>query len=170
MFNPSAIIAGLGYIITAYQLSLGLLGTAALNAGGVPEGSMGIASGDYDNDGDEDLFIASGHVYPEASTYSIDSEYEQPPLDPGPAGEPPTCQELPRFFRRMSVAPSQFFVNRKRETKLDVVLRWSSSSFSFLFGSNQSRAERTSRMWAKIMALPFSPRSPLASDALDVYH
>jgi hypothetical protein len=31
----------------------------ALNAAGVPEGSMGIASGDYDRDGDEDLFVTN---------------------------------------------------------------------------------------------------------------
>jgi enediyne biosynthesis protein E4 len=37
----------------------GLLAGAALNAAGVPEGSMGIASGDYDRDGDEDLFVTN---------------------------------------------------------------------------------------------------------------
>jgi hypothetical protein len=37
----------------------GLLSGAALNAGGNPEGSMGIASGDFDADGDEDLFITN---------------------------------------------------------------------------------------------------------------
>ncbi|MCH7700238.1 MAG: CRTAC1 family protein [Planctomycetes bacterium] len=35
---------------------------------------------DFDSDGDEDLFIANGHVYPEAATHRIDSDYEQPPL------------------------------------------------------------------------------------------
>jgi enediyne biosynthesis protein E4 len=37
----------------------GLLSGAALNAAGNPEGSMGIASGDFDRDGDEDLFITN---------------------------------------------------------------------------------------------------------------
>ena len=37
----------------------GLLAGAALNAAGNPEGSMGIASGDFDADGDEDLFITN---------------------------------------------------------------------------------------------------------------
>ncbi|MEO8521450.1 MAG: CRTAC1 family protein [Acidobacteriota bacterium] len=37
----------------------GLLSGAALNAAGNPEGSMGIASGDYDRDGDEDLFVTN---------------------------------------------------------------------------------------------------------------
>src|SRR5262249_13355189 len=37
----------------------GLLSGAALNAAGVPEGSMGIASGDFDGDGDEDLFVTN---------------------------------------------------------------------------------------------------------------
>jgi hypothetical protein len=37
----------------------GLLSGAALNASGNPEGSMGIASGDFDVDGDEDLFVTN---------------------------------------------------------------------------------------------------------------
>ncbi|HXI27775.1 MAG TPA: CRTAC1 family protein [Vicinamibacterales bacterium] len=37
----------------------GLISGAALNANGVPEGSMGIASGDFDLDGDEDLFVSN---------------------------------------------------------------------------------------------------------------
>jgi enediyne biosynthesis protein E4 len=37
----------------------GPLAGVALNAAGIPEGSMGIASGDYDRDGDEDLFVTN---------------------------------------------------------------------------------------------------------------
>jgi hypothetical protein len=37
----------------------GPLSGAALNAAGNPEGSMGVARGDYDRDGDEDLFITN---------------------------------------------------------------------------------------------------------------
>jgi enediyne biosynthesis protein E4 len=37
----------------------GWLSGAAVNAAGRPEGSMGIASGDYDGDGHEDLFITN---------------------------------------------------------------------------------------------------------------
>jgi len=37
----------------------GLLSGAAVNAAGNPEGSMGIASGDFDRDGDEDLFVTN---------------------------------------------------------------------------------------------------------------
>ena len=37
----------------------GLLSGAASNAAGNPEGSMGIASGDFDRDGDEDLFVTN---------------------------------------------------------------------------------------------------------------
>ena len=37
----------------------GPLSGAALNAAGNPEGSMGVARGDYDRDGDEDLFISN---------------------------------------------------------------------------------------------------------------
>jgi enediyne biosynthesis protein E4 len=37
----------------------GLLSGTAVNAAGNPEGSMGIGSDDYDNDGDEDLFVTN---------------------------------------------------------------------------------------------------------------
>ena len=37
----------------------GLISGAAVNAAGNPEGSMGIASGDFDADGDEDLFVTN---------------------------------------------------------------------------------------------------------------
>jgi predicted nucleotidyltransferase len=37
----------------------GVLSGAALNVAGNPEGSMGIASGDFDADGDEDLFVTN---------------------------------------------------------------------------------------------------------------
>jgi enediyne biosynthesis protein E4 len=37
----------------------GPLSGAAFNAAGNPEGSMGVASGDYDADGDEDLFVTN---------------------------------------------------------------------------------------------------------------
>ncbi|MCA1563152.1 MAG: CRTAC1 family protein [Acidobacteria bacterium] len=37
----------------------GLLSGSAFNAEGLPEGSMGIAAGDIDNDGDEDLFVTN---------------------------------------------------------------------------------------------------------------
>ena len=44
---------------TARSSMKGLLSGAALNAAGNPEGSMGIASGDFDRDGDEDLFVTN---------------------------------------------------------------------------------------------------------------
>ncbi len=45
----------------------GLLSGTAFNGAGLPEGSMGIAAGDADGDGDEDLFVTNlvneSHVY-----------------------------------------------------------------------------------------------------------
>jgi enediyne biosynthesis protein E4 len=35
---------------------------------------------DFDCDGTEDIFASAGHVYPEAETHKIDSDYSQPPL------------------------------------------------------------------------------------------
>jgi hypothetical protein len=40
-------------------LDEGLLSGAAVNAGGHPEASMGIGAGDFDADGDEDLFVTN---------------------------------------------------------------------------------------------------------------
>ena len=35
---------------------------------------------DFDTDGDEDLYIVNGHVYPNATMHSMDSEHKQQPL------------------------------------------------------------------------------------------
>jgi hypothetical protein len=35
---------------------------------------------DFDHDGDEDVFVVNGHVYPEATKLAMDSEYRQPAL------------------------------------------------------------------------------------------
>ncbi len=40
--------------------------------------SCGFA--DFDHDGDEDLLVVNGHVYPEATFETMDSDYRQPPL------------------------------------------------------------------------------------------
>ena len=40
----------------------------------------GVGLYDFDSDGDEDLFVANGHVYPQATAQMMDSEYAQLPL------------------------------------------------------------------------------------------
>jgi hypothetical protein len=45
------------------------------------------AFGDFDLDGDEDLVVFNGHVYPQASYETMDSAYEQPPAYWERAGE-----------------------------------------------------------------------------------
>ncbi len=54
------------------QFGLGLITRPFLN--------WACAFYDFDHDGDEDLFMSAGHVYPEAATTQIDSDYEQPQL------------------------------------------------------------------------------------------
>ena len=39
-----------------------------------------VAFADLDNDADEDLFVVNGHVYPQATRESMNSEYRQPKL------------------------------------------------------------------------------------------
>ncbi|MDA2938315.1 CRTAC1 family protein [Acidobacteria bacterium AH-259-A15] len=46
-----------------------LMAGAAYNAEGAPEGSMGVAAGDFDNDGDEDLFMT--HLTMETNTLYV---------------------------------------------------------------------------------------------------
>jgi len=54
---------------------------------------------DFDSDGDEDLFVANGHVYPEATAQKMDSEYEQMPL---------LFERRGARYRRNSTAGSMF--------------------------------------------------------------
>ncbi len=56
--------------------------TRAWGLGLISRPFLGWACGfyDFDLDGDEDLIVCNGHVYPEATKNSMDSTYEQPPL------------------------------------------------------------------------------------------
>jgi hypothetical protein len=56
--------------------------TAQFGLGLVSRPFLGWCCGffDFDGDGDEDLLLFNGHVYPEATMTSMDSDYEQVPL------------------------------------------------------------------------------------------
>ena len=47
-------------------------------AAGNPEVGWGTAFFDYDNDGDQDIFVANGHTYPQADLPHTNSSYRQP--------------------------------------------------------------------------------------------
>ncbi len=56
--------------------------TQQFGLGAVSRPFVGWACGffDFDHDGDEDLLIVNGHVYPQATRKAMDSDYEQTPL------------------------------------------------------------------------------------------
>ncbi|MGA1017256.1 MAG: CRTAC1 family protein [Phycisphaerales bacterium] len=55
--------------------------TAAYGLGVPSRSSLGWAAGlfDFDHDGDEDLLVVNGHVYPQATVEGMDSSYRQRP-------------------------------------------------------------------------------------------
>ncbi len=57
-------------------------GTLRYGLGMVSRPYLGWACGfyDFDHDADEDLFVANGHVYPQATRDTMDSDYAQPTL------------------------------------------------------------------------------------------
>jgi hypothetical protein len=50
---------------------------AQLGTRGKPEVAWGTAFFDFDNDGDKDIFVANGHLYPEADRAGLNTSYAQ---------------------------------------------------------------------------------------------
>jgi hypothetical protein len=70
---------------------VGLLAGAALSAEGNPEGSMGVDAGDFDNDGDEDLFMThlpheGNNLYVNDGSAMFDDRSTQSGLGPASLG------------------------------------------------------------------------------------
>ena len=70
----------------------------------------GAVFGDFDHDGDEDLISVNGHVYPQASMDTMDSEYEQPPSVMTRSGR--------RFRRATPEETGQWIIEPRRDRNL----------------------------------------------------
>ena len=77
--------------------NLGLLSGAAVNEHGRPEASMGVDAGDYDNDGDDDLYVVNGMneyaVYSSVNPYLLENKSQF-----GGGILPVAEKEVPVFF------------------------------------------------------------------------
>jgi hypothetical protein len=83
--------------------------TPAWGLGMVSREYLGWSCGfhDFDHDGDEDLLMFNGHVYPQATRERMDSDYEQEPLLFAREGE--------RYRRMTSDDPSSWLSQRHRD-------------------------------------------------------
>jgi hypothetical protein len=84
--------------------------TAQFGLGLVSRPFLGWSCGffDFDGDADEDLLLFYGHVYPEATTESMDSAYEQPPL---------LFERAGKKFVRVTDARAGAFLNEPRRDR-----------------------------------------------------
>ncbi|MDG2291509.1 MAG: VCBS repeat-containing protein, partial [Phycisphaerales bacterium] len=84
--------------------------TSTMGLGLASRRMLGWASAfaDLDHDGDEDLLMVNGHVYPQATLETMDSEYMQPPVL--------MIRDGQRFTR--STAPSKWLTTPHRDRNL----------------------------------------------------
>jgi hypothetical protein len=83
--------------------------TAQYRLGMISRPYLGWACGfyDFEHDGDEDLLLLNGHVYPEATPERMDSSYEQTPL---------LFERTAQHFERVSdPAAGEFIVTPRRD-------------------------------------------------------
>jgi hypothetical protein len=101
--------------------------TQTYGLGMVSRTFLGWACGffDFDHDADEDLLLVNGHVYPEATPATMDSEYEQPPLlfaRSGSLFERLTSQQSGDWLGRPSRSRCAAFGDLDRDGDVDVVV------------------------------------------------
>lgn len=84
--------------------------------------SWGTGLFDFDADGDEDLFVASGHIYPEVAGRDADTEYEQPILLLERAGRRFARVERGEVFSRRYSGRSAAFGDLDDDGDVDIVM------------------------------------------------